>query len=47
MRMDWLCENVDGIIPGYDEINSEAKSLVRQVGIYKYSLPPEKEEVQL
>lgn len=43
LRMDWLCENVEGHIPGFDEIEPFARPIVRQLGIYRDSIPVEKE----
>ena len=47
LRMDWLCENVDGYIPGYDELSPKAKNIVRLQGIYRDTIPPEKECILL
>ena len=47
MNMDWLCDNVDGSIPGFDQIIPRARNTVRLLGIYRDSIPPEKEEKQL
>ena len=43
LRMDWLCENVEGYIPGFDEIEPYAQPIVRQLGIYREDIPIEKE----
>ncbi len=43
LHMDWLCENVDGRIPQFSEIASYSQSMVRQLGIYRDSIPKEKE----
>jgi len=43
LHMDWLCENVNGYIPGFDEIEPFAKPIVRQLGIYRDQIPAEKE----
>ena len=43
LRMDWLCDNVVGHIPGFDEIEPFAKPIVRQLGIYRDSIPVEEE----
>ena len=43
LRMDWLCDNVEGHIPGFDEIEPFAKPIVRQLGIYRDSIPVEEE----
>ena len=45
LHMDWLCEHVNGHIPGFDEIEDFAKPIVRQLGIYRDQLPAEKEGV--
>ena len=47
MHMDWLCDNVDGEIPGYDELLPRSQGLVRLLGIYRESLAPQKQEKQL
>ena len=44
LRMDWLCENVEGTIPEFDELLPFARSMVRQLGVYRDRIPPEKEE---
>ena len=43
LRMDWLCENVEGQIPDFEELEAYAKPIVRQLGIYRDKLPAEKE----
>ena len=45
LRMDWLCENVEGHIPGFDELEPYARPIVRQLGIYRDKIPAEKEEL--
>ena len=47
MGMDWFCDNVDGQIPGYEELLPISRDLVRVLGLYRGKLPPEKEEKQL
>lgn len=47
MRMDWLCQNVDGAIPGFDELLPSAREMVRLLGLYRDDLSPLKEEKQL
>ncbi len=44
MNMDWLCDNVDGRIPTYDELLPMSHALVRQLGLYRDEIPPAKEE---
>ena len=43
LNMDWLCENVNGSIPSFEELLPMSQPLVRLLGIYRDSLPPEKE----
>ena len=43
MNMDWLCDNVDGSIPAFEELLPASRPLVRQLGIYRDQLPPETE----
>ena len=44
MQMDWLCENVDGSIPPFETLLPQSRNLVRLLGIYRESIPPEVEE---
>ena len=46
LHMDWLCENVEGSIPQFDEIAPFARDMVRELGVYRDSIPMEKEGVQ-
>jgi len=41
--MDWLCENVVGEIPSFDQILPYSQSMVRELGIYRDTIAPEKE----
>jgi len=43
IRMDWLCENVIGSIPPFEDILPQSQALVRELGIYRDKLPQEKE----
>ena len=43
LRMDWLCDNVDGAIPAYESLLPFARSIVRLQGVYRDHIPPEKE----
>lgn len=43
LHMDWLCENIEGSIPSFDEIAPFAKDMVRELGVYRDSIPMEKE----
>ena len=42
LHMDWLCENVDGVIPGFDQLLDMARNMVRLQGIYRETIPAEK-----
>ena len=44
LRMDWLCENVVGKIPPYEEILPISQTMVRELGIYRDSIPTGKEK---
>ena len=44
VRMDWLCDSVEGRIPAFDELSPISRPLVRELGVYRESIPPEKEE---
>ena len=43
MRMDWLCDNVEGYIPEYDDIEPFAQPIVRMLGIHREQIPLQKE----
>lgn len=43
LHMDWLCENVDGSIPEYDQVLPFSQALVRELGVHREKIPPEKE----
>ena len=43
LRMDWLCDNVVGEIPPYREIVPMSRAMVRELGIYRDEISPEKE----
>ena len=42
LHMNWLCGNVRGSIPQYDDLLPMAKPVVRLLGLYRDSLQPEK-----
>ncbi len=46
LHMDWLCENVIGDIPSFDQILPMSQSIVRELGIYRDSIPVLKETVK-
>ena len=41
--MDWLCENIVGEIPTFDQILPMSRTMVRELGIYRDSIPAAKE----
>lgn len=43
LHMDWLCDNIVGSIPTYDQVLPIAQSMVRSLGLYRDQIPPEKE----
>ena len=43
LHMDWLCENVEGEIPPFDQIAPFAQAMVRELGVYRDTIPMEKE----
>ena len=43
LHMDWLCDNVEGRIPEFDEVLPFAQPMLRELGIHKDRIPPEKE----
>ena len=42
LRMDWLCDNVEGYIPGFDELLPASQALVRELGLHRESIPQER-----
>jgi len=47
LTMDWLCENVEGTIPHFDQVLPFAQPMLRELGLHKEDIPPEKEEEAL
>ena len=43
LHMDWLCENVVGSIPTFDEILPMSQAMVRELGIYRDDIIVQKE----
>lgn len=41
LHMDWLCENVHGSIPGFEELLPISKPTVRLLGIHREAIPAE------
>ncbi len=46
MKMDWLCDNVDGSIPEYDELIPQSKGLVQLLGLHRDAILPKKGEIR-
>ena len=44
LRMDWLCDNIIGEIPKFDEILPISQAMVRELGIYRDEITTEKKE---
>ena len=43
LHMDWLCDNVIGRIPDFEQIQPYARSIVQTLGIHREQLPVQKE----
>ena len=43
LRMDWLCDNIIGEIPTFDQILPVSQAMVRELGIYRDKIAAEKE----
>ena len=43
LHMDWLCENVEGSIPPFEQVQPFAQAMVRELGVYRDQIPVEKE----
>ena len=43
LYMDWLCDNVIGEIPSFDQILPMSRNMVRELGIYRDRITEEKE----
>ena len=46
LKMDWLCDRVDGHLPSFDELLPVARPTVRRLGIDRDSIPPEEAKEQ-
>ena len=44
LHMDWLCENVEGEIPGFEQILPISRDMVRALGVYRDEIPAPKED---
>ena len=45
LKMDWLCQRVEGSFPAYEELLPAAQPTVRRLGIHRRQLPPEEASV--
>ena len=43
LKMDWLCDRIDGRLPAFDELLPVARATVRRLGVDRESIPPEEE----
>ena len=43
LHMDWLCSNVSGSIPTFDEVLPMSRNMVRELGVYREEIPAQKE----
>ena len=43
IHMDWLCENVSGTIPGFEEVLPMSRNMIRELGVYREKIPAQKE----
>lgn len=43
LKLDWLCSNVVGSIPPFEEILPVSQNMVRELGLYRDTIPTEKE----
>lgn len=43
LHMDWLCENVEGVIPEFDQVLPVSQALVRELGLHREQIPLKKE----
>ena len=45
LKMDWLCDRVDGCLPAYEDVLPVAQPTVRRLGINRKLIPPEEASV--
>ena len=45
LKMDWLCDRVDGCLPTYEELLPIAQPTVRRLGINRRLIPPEEADL--
>ena len=44
LKMDWLCDRVDGRLPAFEELLPVARATVRRLGVDREKIPPEEEK---
>jgi len=47
LKMDWLCDNVEGSIPEFESLTEKGRAIVRLQGIYRERILPQKQSVLL
>ena len=47
LNIDWLCRGIYGEIPSFDQLLPIARGIVRLQGIYRDTIPPDKDEIQI
>lgn len=45
LKMDWLCDRVDGCLPAYEDLLPAAQPTVRRLGVNRRLIPPEEASV--
>ena len=45
LKMNWLCDRIDGRLPAFDELLDVAKPTVRRLGVDRENIPPEEEKL--
>ena len=44
LKMNWLCDRVDGRLPAYEELLPVTRATVRRLGVDREDIPPEEEK---
>ncbi len=44
LKMNWLCDRIDGSLPAYDQLLDVTKPTVRRLGVDRETIPPEEEK---
>ena len=47
LRMDWLCYNVIGSIPAFENLSEKGQAITRLQGVYRDQIPPTVSSVQI